>query len=151
VLKTHGMRNTPEYGVWLGMKSRCYDPGCNNYKRYGARGISVCKEWRSSFTAFLDHVGKRPSSEHSLDRIDNSGNYQPGNVRWATRMEQRRNSRQNHYVIVNGGRMVISDACKMFGFPLNTILSRVTNGEMGLADALMCPMLSRKKKSAWVK
>jgi hypothetical protein len=76
------------------MKERCYAPSYRGYHNYGGRGIRICDEWRNSFEAFYAHIGPRPSSEHSLDRIDNDGNYEPGNVRWATRNEQRGNRRK---------------------------------------------------------
>lgn len=76
------------YTCWLAMIDRCTDPRYANYHRYGGRGIQVCDQWRQSYEAFLADMGERPSRDHSLDRIDNDGNYEPGNVRWATRYEQ---------------------------------------------------------------
>jgi hypothetical protein len=84
---------TPEYRAWADMKSRCLNPSIKNYPYYGGRGISICKQWIDSFTSFLSDVGFRPSDLHSLDRIDNNGNYQPGNVRWATAKQQTENRR----------------------------------------------------------
>ncbi len=75
------------------MKRRCFNPKVREFRNYGGRGITVCGEWRESYAAFLDHVGRRPSPKHSLDRIDNEGDYEPGNVRWATALEQRHNCR----------------------------------------------------------
>ncbi len=90
----HGMWKSTEYRVWGGMKQRCHNARCVHYSRYGGRGIKVCKRWRDSFQAFLKDVGPRPSMDHSLDRFpDNDGDYKPGNVRWATREEQRANTR----------------------------------------------------------
>lgn len=82
-----------EYRIWIGMKSRCYNPKHVGYKNYGARGIAVCDEWVSSYPAFLADMGRRPSLDHTLDRIDNDSGYSPGNCRWATASEQRRNQR----------------------------------------------------------
>ena len=90
----HGMWKSTEYRVWAGMKQRCHNPACKHFLRYGGRGISVCQRWRDSFQDFLADVGRRPSMRHSLDRWpNNDGNYEPGNTRWATREEQRANTR----------------------------------------------------------
>ena len=78
----------PEYKVWAAMKQRCQNPRDPRYHRYGGRGITVCPEWCDSFDAFLTHIGPRPSKGYQLDRIDNDGCYEPGNVRWATPQQQ---------------------------------------------------------------
>jgi len=83
-------RRTPEYQAWQNMRARCMNAAHPKYARYGGRGITVCPEW-DSFPAFFDHIGPRPSADHSLDRIDNERGYEPGNVRWATRREQQLN------------------------------------------------------------
>ena len=86
----HGMSNSPTYYSWSSMKTRCYNPTHDNYQHYGANGIIVCACWLNSFEAFLEDMGERPEGM-TLDRIDREGNYEPGNCRWATEEQQKRN------------------------------------------------------------
>ena len=90
----HGKYNTKEYHAWEGMKRRCLYPSHANYENYGGRGIAVCRKWLDSFVEFLNDVGYAPSNAHSIDRINNDGDYEPGNVRWATKSEQSANQRK---------------------------------------------------------
>lgn len=87
------IRPSREYSIWSSMKKRCINPRSNNFKYYGGRGIKVCDVWFTSFAAFLRDMGRAPVG-HSIDRIDNDGNYEPGNCRWATSKTQRLNQRQ---------------------------------------------------------
>lgn len=89
-VEKHGMCTHPLYTTWLHMRSRCHSPENSSYARYGARGIQVCDGWRYSFSAFVADVGERPPG-HTLDRIDNDGDYAPGNVRWAVQATQVKN------------------------------------------------------------
>lgn len=96
---THGMTKTPEYNVWIHIIQRCYNTNNSNYHNYGGRGIIVCDRWKNSFEIFYKDMGPRLSDKHSLDRINNNGNYEPSNCRWTTMTEQNRN--RNFNVIKN--------------------------------------------------
>jgi hypothetical protein len=91
-VEKHGMTDHPLYGTWLNMRNRCHNPNSDVYEFYGGRGIQVCERWLSSFSAFVSDVGDRPAGK-TLDRIDNGGDYEPGNVRWVTRSAQSKNQR----------------------------------------------------------
>lgn len=97
-----GKVKPPEYGVWANMKTRCYNPNHSSYKRYGGRGIVVCGAWIDSFPQFFKDMGPRPSSQHSIDRVNNNGNYEPSNCKWSTRKEQQNNTRTNRFITING-------------------------------------------------
>lgn len=84
----------PLYSTWEGMKARCRNPNNRKFKHYGGRGIAICERWARDFGAFLADVGPKPSARHSLDRIDNDGDYEPGNVRWASPSQQNSNRRR---------------------------------------------------------
>lgn len=118
----------PEYGVWRAMNDRCHLPSSEKYPLYGARGIVVCQEWRSDYLAFLSHIGRRPSPAHSIERIDNNKGYEPGNVRWATRKEQARNTRSNHFLEAFGRRATIVQWAEETGKPSRLISKRISLG-----------------------
>jgi hypothetical protein len=107
--KTHGLSKSPEYLCWQQIKARCLNPNHMVYPDYGGRGITICAEWEHDFSAFLAHVGVRPSAKHSLDRIDNSKGYQPFNTRWISQREQTHNRRPHRKHGVRERRAVRTD------------------------------------------
>lgn len=123
----HGMSRQPEHNAWQGMKQRCHNPRNKGYRHYGGRGIQVCERWRHSFDAFLEDMGLRPSDDHSLDRIDPDGNYEPGNVRWATLHDQANNRTDNHYVEFNGRRVSLAEAERLSGISQKVLWYRIHN------------------------
>lgn len=110
---THGAspygKASPEYNTWVHMIQRCHNPKNKDYKNYGGRGIVVCEMWRESFEAFFLMVGKRPTLKHTIERINSNGNYEPGNVRWATRYEQNQNTRSNIKLTIDGETKTVSE------------------------------------------
>lgn len=120
------------------MRARCTCPTHHAYASYGGRGISVCDRW-SEYLSFLADMGRRPSPQHSIDRIDNNGNYEPGNCRWATASEQRNNCRQNHVLEFNGRRMTMKQWADVVGLRLGTISERLRRG-WSVEDALTKPL-----------
>lgn len=111
----HGLGRTSEYSIWSKMKSRCYDTEDPGYKNYGGRGISMCDRWLNSFEAFYEDMYPRTSLNHTLDRINFDGNYEPTNCRWATRLEQANNTRRNIMIEYNGQTMSLSEWCRTLG------------------------------------
>ena len=124
----HGCTGTPEHRAWLDMKCRCSSESHACWHHYGGRGIRVCPEWMASFEAFLDHIGPRPSKTHSLDRVDNDGNYEPGNVRWATRKQQNSNMRRSLFVTVGGVTKTANDWAIEAGLDRGTVMDRIRRG-----------------------
>jgi hypothetical protein len=116
---THRQFGTSTYRTWAGMLGRCLNPKNPAYGNYGGRGITVCERWLQ-FENFFADMGARPSPELSLDRIDNDGNYEPGNCRWATREQQHRNRRVTIWVTVSGVKMICAEASKELGIPNTT-------------------------------
>lgn len=125
-----GGKRSPTYSIWIGMKRRCKDPKVKDYARYGAKGVTVCERWDSSFVAFLEDMGERPSSEHTIDRIDPNGNYAPANCRWATRWQQlAENKRTLRAVTIDGVTYPsIRAACRVFGVSPTTVNMRLKDG-----------------------
>ena len=126
--ETHGMSETPEYTIWLGIKQRCLNPNNDWYHCYGGRGIIICDQWRDSFTTFLRDMGPRPSPEHEVDRRENDKSYSPENCRWATRKEQTRNTRQNTKLTFEGKTLTMVEWSIISGIRTGIISKRLKLG-----------------------
>lgn len=140
----HGGFGTPEYEIWHGMIQRCHNSNCKDFPRYGGRGIVVCEKWRSSFAAFLEDMGPRPSPQYSVDRERVNGNYEPGNCRWATVKQQQRNRRSNRLVMVDGKEVTVTEAAELHGLPKSALFIRLKNG-WPLDRALNTPLRKTKR------
>ncbi|WMV73495.1 hypothetical protein QL112_005595 [Xenorhabdus griffiniae] len=108
----HKMAKSNEYSIWSAMRQRCENKRNKAYPSYGGRGIRVCERW-SEFKNFIQDMGRRPSKSHSLDRIDNNGNYSPDNCRWAKKLIQSNNTRTNVFITINGVSMTLSQWARM--------------------------------------
>lgn len=134
------------YRAWKSMIRRCNDPSRDNYHRYGGRGISVCDRWRagenglSGFDCFMADMGERPAGK-SLDRINNDGNYEPSNCRWATQSQQNLNSRRTAKIDCGGERLLVVDVAREIGITPQHLKRRMRAGLQG--DALFAPPQNR--------
>lgn len=143
-----GVSRLVEQRTWYGILARCFNVRNANYARYGGRGISVHPDWigLEGWPRFFAHVGPRPSSAHSIDRFpDNNGNYEPGNVRWATGSEQQANKRTTHLIEYNGEKLPLKVMAKKYGISRCTLLNRLRT--MSVTDALTKP-IDKVKRAA---
>lgn len=143
---THGLRNSREYAIWLGMVQRCHTPSSTSYPRYGARGIAVCDAWRGSFEQFYADMGPAPSAEHSIERRENDGRYEKGNCFWTTAVEQSNNKRSNRILEWRGEARTIAEWARVVGIAPTTIQQRLTYG-WDAARALSTPVTRRGRNS----
>jgi hypothetical protein len=121
-------RNTPTYNSWGSMKDRCFNHKNPNWARYGGRGISVCDWWAESFDNFLRDVGERPSLAHTIERIDNDGDYEPVNCRWATKVEQSRNTRVAVRLTYRGETKALNEWARIVGLSWPCLKGRYDRG-----------------------
>lgn len=119
---------SPEYVIWTGIVARCTNPRDRGFKNYGGRGIGICPAWRESFAQFVADVGRRPSAAHSIDRIDNGRGYEPGNIRWATRLEQAGNKRNVKLIERNGRRQCAAAWARELGIRFDLVNARLQRG-----------------------
>lgn len=135
-------RATKSYSVWTGIIERCNNKNSKKYKNYGGRGISVCQQWLK-FENFLADMGHRPDGL-SIDRINNDGNYEPGNCRWATKKEQNLNTRQNNRILFSGLNLTVSEWGRRLCVDRRVIARRKKAGK-SLSEVLR-PFTIRKSK-----
>jgi hypothetical protein len=143
--KKHGLAHTPEYAVWVAMRSRCLNPRDTSFPGYGARGIDVCARW-ASVTAFILDMGFRPSPEHSLERRNVNRGYSKANCRWATRREQARNKVDTKRYELFGEQVTLAELAELSGLERETISGRLKKG--WTVEAAVFRPLSRRARKA---
>lgn len=127
---SHGMHKTRPYKIWHGMITRCTNPNRKEYKNYGGRGIVVCEMWHD-FRNFWEDMKDGYSDGLSIDRIDNDGDYEPGNCRWSTQKEQARNTSKNRMLYLDGKSVCIAEAAEITGINKFALRARLEKGESG--------------------
>lgn len=145
--RTHGYSRTPEYYAWWDMRARCYDERDNQYHNYGARGISVCDRWRSSFANFIADMGPRPAG-YSIERDDVNGNYEPGNCRWIPRSQQADNRRNTVWLRHEGRLVSLTKASAQAGLKPSVVRDRIFRYGWSVGRALSEPVAPTSKRVA---
>lgn len=141
----HGMYKSRIYGIWTGMKGRCFNQSNTEYAHYGGRGITICPEWMS-FPAFCRWAMQNGYSDDlTIERVDNNGNYEPGNCAWISEAEQRRNTTRVQKVALNDRRKTLRQWAKDAGMNFSTLMHRIRAG-MTLEQALAAPVRSRSEQ-----
>lgn len=139
----HGMYHTRPYGIWSGMKRRCYNRNDKSYERYGARGITICEEWRAGFLNFWNDMKETYFDDATIDRIDNSLGYSKANCRWITAAEQARNKRSVKLYQYQGRTVSLGQLEKELSLPRGLLNHRVKKLGWSISKAIQTPKIPR--------
>lgn len=139
-----GRELDPEYMVWSNMRRRCGEPSNQDYRNYGGKGITVCERW-AKYENFIEDMGRRPTPDYSIDRIDGNGNYELSNCRWATATEQARNISTNVLIEHDGKRMCIAEWAEELGMNQHTLGARIRSG-WSAKEAIETPVGEKRPK-----
>lgn len=145
--KNHGLSRTKVYRTWRHIKSRCFNPNVERFKNYGGRGIKMCEKWANDFFSFLMDIGEPPSPKHTIDRIDNNGNYEPGNCRWVLDTVQRYNRTNNRRITVDGKTKTLTEWCKESGLDPDTAARRIDVYGWDEKSAVTFPVQKLRRKN----
>ena len=149
--KTHEKTNTRIYGIYNGIKTRCYNKNMNMYKYYGGRGIKMCDEWKNNFESFYQwSINNGYRDELTIDRIDVNKNYEPNNCRWIPMNEQHYNRTDNVYYIINNQKKCLAELCKEYNMPYQTVRKRLERGH-DILYALTTPIDTKKRNKLYEK
>lgn len=149
ISKTHGLTNSPEYGVWCGMKRRCFNKNELSYPSYGGRGITVCSQWVNSFETFFADMGARPSGNFSIERVNPNGDYSPENCTWIPMRDQAANKRNSIRWLFNGENLLMNEWSVKTGIPVPTLSARKKAG--WLIERLLSTPLDTSKRNSLAK
>lgn len=141
----HGMSKTRIYSIWRSIKKRCYNKQAKEYQWYGAKGIQMCERWKNSFLEFLKDMGEDPSPQHTIDREDTSGNYEPENCRWATQKEQANNTSKNVHIEYNGEVKTLKQWSEFYDMNITTFSKRYYKG-MTFEEIISTPVKEQIKR-----
>lgn len=141
----HGMTKSSEFNIWQGIIARCCVESNQAYAYYGGRGITVCDRWKNSFENFYQDMGPRPSKAHSINRIDNDGNYNPHNCKWATQTEQANNTSSNKLITYKDNTKTLIQWASVLGIPYNTLWARIFTYGWDTSKAFETPVSNHVK------
>lgn len=146
----HGLHKTPEYWAWQAMRQRCQNPKSNYFHYYGARGITVSERW-NKFENFIADMGRKPTPQHTLERVDNNSGYCASNCIWGTWQEQSRNTRRTRLVTINGVTKCLKDWCVELGQIYTLVVGRINNRKWDVITALTTPCQTQYRKRSYRK
>lgn len=139
--KTHNKSNTRLYTIWENIKQRCYNSNCKNYIKYGKRGITICDEWKNSFTAFYDWAMSNGYADNlSINRKDNNGNYEPSNCEWTTEKNQANNRRSSRYITYNGKTQTLAQWADELNIDYRALWARINQCNWSIDKAFNTPI-----------
>lgn len=139
----HGLSNSRLYRIWRGIINRCENPNRKAYPRYGGRGIKMCDEWRDFINFYDWAIANGYQDNLTIDRIDNNGNYEPLNCRWATVKEQCRNQRTNRLITINGETKCLKEWCEIYKISYKTVHARIHRDNWSVIHALTVPITTK--------
>ena len=138
---THNQRNTKLYEVWKTIKQRCLNPNNKAYNNYGGRGITICPEWQENFISFYNWSIINGYKEGlTIDRIDNNGNYEPSNCRWASRIIQSNNTRSNRFITINNETKSLADWCRIYNISYSLVMQREKKLKWDIIKSITTPV-----------
>ena len=147
---THKKSYTRLYGIWSGIKTRCYNQNCKAYKNYGGRSITMFDKWKNSFEDFYEWSLKNNYKEDlTIDRIDVNGNYEPSNCRWITAKKQHSNMRKSIRYVDDETEYCLSELCRKYNMPYLTVYNRIKKSNMSIKDALTKPINTNKRNKLY--